>query len=423
LSWGNPFVSGARAITRFLLPLGTLVVSANAQEALQTAIRGDALYAARQTAAGIPYRPDQLHWGPVYFDVSVSYGLEWLDNVSYESENADSDLIHRPMLDVGASWQVSETSRLSFGLGVGYQHYRDHSELDQLVLTPDSELAWDIKLQDVVLTIYDGVTCSQDVVSQGGLSGTAEFPRIENTAGVRMRWYPGRYVYQLGYAHYNFFSQGDDYDYLTRHAEQFFGRAGIRVGEVSELGLEASGEITDYDSATRADNNNFSIGPYVTWKVTETLDLSVRGGYTKYTTDFDPLTGRADDFDSYYYGLEVNHQLTEFVSHRLSANRGVDQGINQGSTLTETLNVNYSISWAFRNRWSVSGNTFYEHGREPQFGIVEEYDRAGFGAGLSWQVAEHASLAIGYQFTKKDSNFPDRDYQANSATLSASYHF
>ena len=153
-----------------------------------TAVEGDRLYETRQAAAKAPIRDDQLRAGPVYLQASLAYSLEWNDNIYYTPTNTEDDFIHRPQLNLGATWPVSDDSRLTFGVGLGYQHYMDHSDLDRMILTPDSELAWDIKIKDLVLTLYDRAEYSQDVVSQGGLSGTAEFPRIENTAGTRARW-------------------------------------------------------------------------------------------------------------------------------------------------------------------------------------------------------------------------------------------
>jgi hypothetical protein len=400
-----------------------LAAPALAQDALRTAVAGDRLYDARQAKARAPIPDDQLQLGPVSFQVALSYGLEWNDNINYAPTDLEDDFIHRPQLNFHGIWPATKDSRLSFGLGVGYQHYMDHSDLDRMVLTPDSELAWDVKIKDLVLTLYDRVEYSQDVVSQGGLSGTAEFPRIENTAGARARWYPGRYGFELGYAHYNFFSESSEFDYLTRAAEQFFGRAGIRIGDASQVGLEASGALTDYDSETRPDNQNVSFGPYVDWQVIESLHLTARGGYTVFFNDPDPLTGLESELESYYLGLDVNHRLTDFITHGLTVSRDVQQGVNRGSTYTEQLRARYFVSWAMTRHVSLSADFFYEHGKEPQFGVVEEYDRLGSGAGVRWQATRYATVALNYRFTNKDSNFPTRDYQQNAVILTASYQF
>lgn len=395
-----------------------------AQEALRTAVQGDRSYEARNAPT---YRPqdERMRIGPVNFAVGVSYGLEWNDNINLAASNEESDFIHRPGVNLRAVWPATDESTLSFGMGIGYVKYMENSHLDQLTLAPDSELAWDIRVEDFIFTLYDSVSYSQDVVSQGGLSGTAQFPRLENTAGVRMLWRPSRYDVEAGYAHYNMFADSDTFDYLSRSSEQFFGRVAYHFGAITRAGLEASGALTDYDDPTRDDNQNLSVGPFVEWQLMQDLRITLRGGYVIYFLDSGATTNQTDDLSSYYFGLTVNHRLTDFITHGLSVDRSVQQGINQGSDVTETLNLSYNVAWAFHRRASLSVSLFYERGNEARFEDEEEYDRFGFSLGLGYRITNHLSSSLGYRYTTKDSDFTgrDRDYQQNSVTLSASYQF
>jgi hypothetical protein len=173
------------------------------------------------------------------------------------------------------------------------------------------------------------VSFIHDVASQGGLSGTAEFPRIENTAGFRVRWMPDRYQFELGYGHYNFFAESATYDYLARSSEQFFGRATYRFVETTQAGLEASGSLTDYESARERDNQSVSIGPFIEWQLLADLRLSLRGGYVIYFQEPVLNFGLGKDVGSFYAGIEANHRLTDHVTHGLSAARGVQQSVNR----------------------------------------------------------------------------------------------
>jgi hypothetical protein len=360
--------------------------------------------------------------GPVYFDVGLSYALEWNDNIRISSGQPEADFIHRPQVDVRAIWPVTEDSVLSFGMGIGYEKYMDNSDLDGLLITPNSELAWDISVKDFMFTLYDRCNYSREVASEGGLSGTGRFPRLENTAGVRARWSPDRREVEFGYSHYNFFSTTSTYDYLTRSAEQFFGRAAWRFAEVTKVGVEASGSLTDYDSSERTDNQNVSVGPFLEWMVIEDLRLSLRGGYVFYFGE-DLVTGEDQDFDSYYLGFYANHRLTDFLTHTLSLTRDVQQSVDRGSTLTEQLGVSYGLTWAFHRSARLSANGFYEHGQQ---GVVlnrETYDRFGFGVGVRWELLKQLSTGLDYRYTTRDSNVPSRGYDQNVVTLTASYQF
>lgn len=410
-----------------LAPAFTLL---HGQEALRSALEGDQAY---RTRTSTEYRPgDQMRAGPVQFTAGVSYSLEWNDNVYGVPENTEGDFIQRPQLHVQALWAATRESVLNFGLGIGYQAYARNKDLSRFTITPDSELAWDIPVKDFVFTLYERFSYSQDVASQAALSGTADFPRIENTAGIRARWNPDRYQFEAGYGHYNFFGQSGEFDYLTRSAEQFFGRAGYHFAAATLAGVETSAGLTDYDAPLRSDNSSVSVGPFMEWQVARDFEFRVRGGYVLYSTDPSPVTASlSEDVSSYYFGLTAEHRLTDALNHGLTVAREVQQGLNRGSEFIEQLTVRYYGSWAFYRYATLTADLFYERGKEPQlFGpilggtVVDEvYDRYGFGFGLNYQLQRHLSAGLRYQFTDKDSNINLRDYRQNTVTLSANYRF
>ena len=388
------------------------------QQALTSAVEGDRAYRSRSSPQTPPY--DRLKAGPVTFDVGLAYALDWNDNIRYASSSLEDDFIHRPQLNLRAVWPAKEHSSLSFGVGIGYLKYMKNSDLDRFVVTPDSELAWDIRVKDCVFTLYDRFQYSQDVLSQGALSGTAEFPRIENTAGARGRWYLERYLFELGYGHYNFFAESSDYAYLNRSSELLFGRAAYRFAQATHAGVETSSSLTSYDPASRSDNTSVSVGPFVEWQITRAIRLSLRGGYVFYFFDPSQLDPQGHDLSSWYAGIEANHQLTKYVTHGLTASREASQGINLNSEFMELLSVRYFLSWAFYRHARFTGDFLYEHGSEPQ---TEEYDRFGFGAGLNYQLLRRLSAGVLYRLYNKDSDFNSFDYRQNGVTLSVGYQF
>ena len=325
-----------------------------------------------------------------------------------------------------AVWPATKDSVISFGMGVGYRKYMDNSNLDGVTVTPDSELAWDIPIEDWLITLHDRINYSQDVISQGGLSGAAQFPRLENTIGVNAQWLPAQYLFEVGYDHYNFISDSSGFDYLSRSSEQFHARLAYRFAEITRVGLEASGSLTDYDEPTQGDNQSLSFGPYVDWQLLRDFRLTLRGGFVKYFLE--PglgATNTISDLDSYYFGVSAMHQLTDFVTHSLSVDRSVQQGINQGSGASERLNFSYNASWAFHRKASLSVGPYYERGREAQFGVVEDYDRYGASIGIGYRPTDHFSLGLSYRYTNKDSDYTvqNRDYEQNSVAFSANYQF
>ncbi len=410
-----------------------------AQDALRSAIEGDRSY---QNRSGVEFIPDRdaIRTGPVTYAFSLGYSLEWNDNVRSTQEDTDSDFIHRPNANVRATWQATRDSVISMGMGFGYQFYTENTDLNRAFFTPDSDLAWDIPVKDWVFTVYDRFSYSQDLLSQPAFVGTGQtgdYPRMDNTAGLRARWMPSRYVFEAGYGHNTFYTDSQDYSYLNRSSEQFFGRAGYRFAEATQAGVEVSSGLTSYKDSSRGDNQNISVGPYAQWQVTEATYIALHGGYVIYHYDPDTFVAtngatfatEARDHSSWYAGVEVRNRLTDDISHGLTFSREVQQGANQipganvNTDYVELLSAGYSISWAFHHKGSLGANVTYEHGTEPYVIREEVFDRYGFGINASWRFTRHFSTGLGYRFSTRSSNLDDRDYQVNSVTLSASYIF
>ena len=413
-------------------------ISTSAQDALQSAVQGDRSYRDRSSTEFILDR-DAIRTGPLTYAIGVGYNLEWNDNVYSEASNGDQDFIHSPQGSVRATWQATRDSVISLGVGVGYQKYTKHSDLDRTFFTPDSDIAWDIPVKDWVFTLYDRFSYSQDLLNQGALtepatSRTGEFPRLENTIGLRARWMPSQYVLEAGYGHHILYSSSGDYAYLNRATEQVFARAGYRFAEATQAGLEISGGLTSYDTGLRGDNQNFSVGPYAQWQLTEATYLALHGGYVLYHYNADNFDS-AHNLSSWYISAEARNRLTDVISHGLTVSREVQQGANldqrpgvggnRNTDAVELLGARYSISWAFHEQGALGANVMYEHGTEPQVGVEQVFERYGFGMSASWRFTRHLSTGLGYRFTKRSSDTApgQGDYQVNSVTLSANYQF
>ena len=398
-----------------------------AQEGLRNAIEGDRAYSARQSPES--RLPDSaMKLGPVLIQASLNYALEWNDNIRNTETDQKSDFIHRPEFNFRGEWAAIKDSRLTFGMGIGYQKYMDADSLDRFTITPNSELAWDIHLKDFQVTLYDRVSRSQDVTSQGGLSGVAEFPRTENTLGFRTTWQPSSFRYEWGYSHYNFISDSPasgstSFNYLNRSAEQFFARAAYQLAAITHLGIEGSGALTDYESVIQRDNQNVSIGPFVEWQIRPSIRLTLRGGYVTYFQDGSSVVTNTSQLHSYYAAADLKQELTAHFNHLVSFRREISQGINEGGGLSESLTLNYSANWAFLNRATLTFDGLYQSGKEPRSGAVDEYDRFIAGGGVRWQVTRHLTTTAAYHYSNRDSVLPGLDYAVNTVILAANYQF
>ena len=155
---------------------------------------------------------------------SATLGFEYNDNVNL-SEDAtavfpspfgpilvtteqQSDFIIRPQVNINALWPITQLNTFKLDMGIGYAFYMDHSDYNTngLLVTPGSQLAFDIFVGDFRINIHDRFSLEQDPVAEATLSNVADYGRFQNTAGVSVLWDLNAAVVTLGYDHYNFIS-------------------------------------------------------------------------------------------------------------------------------------------------------------------------------------------------------------------------
>jgi uncharacterized protein (PEP-CTERM system associated) len=155
--------------------------------------------------------------------------------------------------------------------------------------------------------------------------------------------------------------------------------------------------------------------------------VSIRGGSTAYVFDPNGQTGQGSRLNSYYFGMEISHQIAGFLSHRLNVQRNIEPGLNQGSDYIEQLTGTYSIAWALTRYITLTGSFSYEHGTQPlqsfDLPVQETYDRFGFSPSLSWQLTNKFSSSVTYSHWDRLSNLADHNYADNSLTLRLNYVF
>jgi hypothetical protein len=426
-AWPSP-AARRRATALSIVSVVLPVLSAAGQDALRNALSIDTSLSQSQNTA---LHPGGMHWGPVQWSVGIYGDTEFNDNINLSESGQQSDVILHSGLNLGLLWPATERSVLQFGAGLGYLYYVEHNQYGGLEVSPNSALSWQIGLEDVNLSLYDQISYQQQVTQQAQLANITTLPRLENTVGLRVDWLPGSWRLQGSYSHDNFLSTDSAFDYLDRASEFFSGRAAWRFAEKTEAGVEGSLGLTSYQQPIQPDNASASVGVYTDWQVTQYLHTILRGGPTLYW--FSSPTGTQNSaLNSYYASLSVDHALTQFISQQLTLQRDVSLGLSLGSAYVEQFTANYSISVALTQRVNVGGTITYEQGTQPflvslgnNFFIsqTEDFDRAGFGANVSWSLTDHFSAGLRYNFWDRHSSLPERSYLQNIVALQLNYNF
>ena len=176
---------------------------------------------------------------------------------------------------------MTQLNTLKLDLGLGYSFYLDHSNANTngVIISPGSQLAFDIFVQDFRINIHDRFSLQQDPVAQLQLSNVVDYGRFENTAGVSVLWDLNKAVLTFGYDHYTYVSTTDTFSYLDRNAEELSFSAYFALTSTTGAGLETSAVYNYYDQNFLNDSVTYSVGPFVETQITNYLKLRASAGY------------------------------------------------------------------------------------------------------------------------------------------------
>ncbi len=393
-----------------------------AQDAIRPSLAGEAASQARQQdIERIPYN---LLVGPVRFRFSATVGVEYNDNIglAQHDEKVD-DVIFRPQVNFDAIWPITQLNTLRLDLGIGYSAYVMHSENDTnaILITPGTQIAFDIFVGDFRINIHDRMSLQQDPISEGALSNTADYGRFENTAGVSVLWDLNKVLATLGYDHYNFISTTDQFNYLDHNSEILSGSLSFAVASTTNIGVEGTGVFTYYDDNVLNDSTDASGGGFLETQLSSYLRLRLAGGYQWIGFDNTGLVNDSHDVHDYYANILLTHRLNALLSQSVSAGHENQLGVN--SNYVRLNYVRHTITWNVVRNTLLTTEFFFEDGNESGGFIDEHFHRVGAAGTVGYQLTPHVTLGLRYQYTQKYSDAPGRNYIQNRVSLDGTYSF
>jgi hypothetical protein len=447
----SPFAR--RLVYLLLVPLLFAAGIVRAQDAIRPSLAGEAAAEARrQSIDKIPYN---LQVGPIKFRFSATLGIEYNDNINLAEDGSavflsptgpilitsepESDIILRPQVNINALWPITQLNTLKLDIGVGHSFYLDHSEFDtnSILISPGSQLAFDIFVGDFRINFHDRFSLEQDPIAEAALSNVADYGRFQNTAGVSVLWDLNQAVVTVGYDHYTFISTTDAFDYLDRNAEILSGSIGFTPSSMMTVGVEGSFIDTYYDQNILNDSRTYSVGAFLETQITSFLKLRVAGGYQKIDFDSGGLVNDPHDLNDYYANALLSHRVNSVLTQNISVGHETQLGVN--SNYVKLNYVRHTTNWNIFYHTLFSTELFYEDaddsgGSGPLFApipgvpninpfVAEHIHRYGGALTLGYQLTQHVTLGLRYQYTQKDSDQPLRDYRQNRVALDGTYSF
>jgi hypothetical protein len=261
----------------------------------------------------------------------------------------------------------------------------------------------------------------QDPIDELQISNVVDYGRFENAAGVSLMWDLNKVVLTLGYDHYTYIATNSDFDYLNRNADELVGSVAVAVTNTTSVGLESSFVTNYYDQNVLNDSNTYSIGAFVETQITNYLKLRFAAGYQ--IIDFDNTGSVFDSMDSddYYANILISHRLNASITQTLAAGHESQLGVN--SNFISLNYIRHTVNWNIIRDTLLSTELFYGDADDSGGFIGEHLHRYGGAVTVGYQLTPHVTVGLRYQFTKKDSNVPDRDYTQNRVSVDATYSF
>jgi hypothetical protein len=423
------------------------------QDAIRPSLAGQA--AAEARAQDVDRLPYNLMLGPARVRVSATIGGEYNDNINlsdtgsgfvqiptgigmppsfiFVNSDKQDDFIIKPQLNVDVLWPITELNTFRLDLGIGYSFYMDHSDAntDAILVSPGSQLAFDIFVSDFRINFHDRPLVQQDPIAELALSNVTNYGRFENTGGVSVLWDLNKVLATVGYDHYNYISLVNEFDYLDRRAEEFSGSLQFMVASTTGIGVEGYAVLTDYDQNVLNDSTDYAVGGFIETQLTNNLKVRAAGGcqWIDFDSGFDRLTigGTPNVFadhssiTDYYANILLTHRLNATIKQTLSAGHENQLGVNSNSI---RLNyVRHTISWNLIRNTLLGTEFFYEDANESGGFIDENSQRFGGAITVGYQLTPHITLGARYQYTQKDSDVVLRDYEQNRVSVDGTYSF
>ena len=395
--------------------------TARGQDAVRPSLAGEDASEARRTDIDrIPYN---LLVGPVRFRVSATMGVEYNDNINYAEVHKEEDFIFRPQVNLNAIWPITQLNTLTLDIGLGYSIYVDHSNANTngVLISPHSQLSFDIFVQDFRINIHDRFSLQQDPISEPAISNQVDYGRFENTAGISVLWDLNKVILTLGYDHYTYISTTSDFDYLNRNAEELSGTAAVAISSTTNVGVESYAVFNYYNQDVLNNSTDYAVGAFVESQITNNLRARVAGGYQNINFDTGGSVMDFSDVSDYYVNLLLTHRINSALRQTIAAGHENQLGVNSNSI---RLNyVRHTIDWNIIRNTLLSTEFFYEDGNESGGFIDEHFHRYGGAITLGYQFTPHVTLGLRYQCTNKDSDVPLRSYLQNRVSLDGTYSF
>jgi len=404
--------------------------------------------AARQKAKTSLPSVSNFKVGEVLMRVDATMTTEFNDNINLQP-NGQSDIILSPQIGITTTWAATKLNTLRFRTSLGYAYYVDNQNLNQqqLLISPDSALSFDIYTGDFRINLRDQFSLQQDPGTVGAASGVAQLGRFSNTIGISILWDTNDVIWSLGYNHSTLISLDSstasagqnvsNFAAFDNSTDQASASSTIKLSSAILAGIETTANSTKYPSQPQSDFTSYSLGTFFEVQLTRYTHMNISGGYNLYQTGAlapgastqDPnasaLTTQNDP-SGFYAGVSFIHRLNRHYSDRLEA--GISNSVTAFSGYQNTAYARYSGNWQINGQFSLGIALAYENVDTLPgtfFGVAQLAPYRIFTASFNtgYRLTAHVGLSLAYQFIDRQSDVEAQSFLQNRTTISVGYRF
>lgn len=378
--------------------------------------------------------------GPVQMSFDAGMGVEYNTNVNLSEEDPQGSLVLSPRVGMNLYWPITRLNNVSLNLGLGYNYYLNDPDLggQYLLVSPGSELMFNIFVQDFIITLYTRPSVTENPTDNPTINNAINYTFFNNTAGIDVLWDLNDLQFGIGYANQIRYSLNDDYTNQDTISNQIYANASAMVQPFLRVGVEGSVYNTYYFEerpfntgggsgvgTVNTSNLNNSVGAsaglFAMGNISRFTSWSAGVGWqiTQFNETNNPLnTGNASN-PYFYFG--VANELNRFYTHSFSAS--FESEPSYESNFVQAFNLGYSFNWMLIRNWSLGGGVFYQNGTESPGPESEDFNRVGANVGLGYQVTKNLVASLYYSVITKGSTVLADSYNQQIFGINLNYNF
>jgi hypothetical protein len=397
-----------------------------------TAFFGGALRA--QEGPGTGSTPT-FQMGNLQINVKGSFEAEFNDNINFAHDGRVSDIILRPGVTIGATDKLNDNNTVNLQMGMAWDEYLLHPYLSSYTnfaeVSPDSKLAYILKLPPLTLTIYDSFNFSvapTDSLDFNPISGqiitnVQAFGRFMNQFGVTADVLMKQYTLYAGLYRYDVFPLESQFEFLRRW--QYTGSVGIRddFSSITYAKLDASYTLNYYQQHLENDSSS--------WNISGTVGTVYRGftmngtiGFTGYGFLQNGTNGDSSQPSTYVGSLSIAQKVPNTnLQHQLSLVRQSSFGYVSNTITVDRIDYRVTYSQFILPKMAGTLDVYFETGDDSGGPAPEDYKKFAISPSINYKLTKRSEWYASYQFTDKFSNFIERTYYQNQFIIGFRYDF